>query len=120
MIDNYVSTVILETMRLHNSGRENAEPRERIERRLGHRGIDLCDRRVRAAYSKIPLCSCNDGLFIPIRPEEVTEYERYSLMTRPPAEVAIKVRRIYATWPLLKPRPVNVQASLFPQPEAWR
>jgi hypothetical protein len=117
---DYIATKILETLRLHNSGQENAKPRWKIEERLRHLGIDVCDRRVRDAYSTIPHCSCNEGLFIPIRPEEVIEYERYSLLTRPPAEVAMKVRRIYATWPFLRTRPKNVQIPLFPQPEVWR
>jgi len=119
-MNDYIATKILEIMRLHNTGQENAESRWKIEDRLRHLGIDLCDRRVRAAYSIIPHCSCNEGLFIPIRPEEVTEYERYSLLTRPPAEVALKVRRILATWPNLRQRPANVQPELFPRPEVWR
>lgn len=116
-MSEYIATKILESMRIHNLGRENAEPRVRIEERLSHIRINFNDRTIRFAYATIPICSCNDGLFIPIRPEEVTEYEAY-LRRKKIAEslISIKINRIHATWPELKPQPKPVQAELFPRP----
>jgi len=116
-MSDYIATKILEVLRLHNLGRENAEPRAKVEERLSHLRINIGDRAVRDAYSTIPLCSCEDGLFLPIRPEEVTEYEDY-LRKKKIAEslISIKISRIYATWPDLKARPQPVQTELFPRP----
>jgi hypothetical protein len=114
---NATATKILEIMRIHNLGRENAETRIRIEARLQN----FNDRGVRNAYSDVPLCSCEDGLFLPIRPEEVDEYETYLRRKKMSEDlISIKIRRIRATWPELKPRPKMVQVELFPRPEVWR
>lgn len=116
MTEDMLAVKIFEFMQKFNRGRENAEPREIIKRKLHLQPAgmkeDAWDRRFRRAYSKIPKCACPDGHFIPIRTAEVEDFRRYSLLTRPPAEVEMKVRRIYATWPDLTQRTQQEQLSL--------
>ncbi len=117
MTEDMLAVKIFELMQRFNRGRENAEPREVIKRKLHLQPAgmkeDVWDRRFRRAYSKIPKCACPDGHYIPIRTEEVEDFRRYSLLTRPPAEVEMKVQRIYVTWPQLKETPKAVQFEMF-------
>lgn len=116
MNEDRLALMIFEDMQRHNRGRQNAEPRNILKFRFGLAPGNLeakdFDRKFRRAYAKIPKCACPEGHFIPTCTAEVEEFRRYSLLTRPPAEVDMKVRRIYATWPELAPRPKHEQLSL--------
>jgi len=109
----YVATKIMEVMSQQCRGRENAHTRAWIEERLRHWAIDISDRKVRNHYSGLPKCSCEDGLFIPIRTSEVLEYESYMRRNgRSEAEISVKISRIYAYYPGLRPAPKFEQLSL--------
>jgi hypothetical protein len=111
-MSDFIPTKILEVMNTHCRGRKNAQPRAWIETRLRHWSIDITDRKIRAYYAGLPICSSEDGLFIPIRPDEVQEYRRYLEPKLPAAKIDLKIRRIVATWPHLCPVPKHEQLGL--------
>ena len=67
---------IMQIMASHR-GRENAIPRKELAGKLRRFAIDIADRQLRDIYSTLPICSCNDGIFIPRTPEEVQKYREY-------------------------------------------
>jgi hypothetical protein len=107
-----IANRIMETMLLHNRGRANAEPRRVIEDRLKVWCIDVNDRTIREAYSTLPICACNEGLYLPITTDDVESFRAYAMKTRPPAEVQMKVRRIYQLYEHLSPKSRSVQMDL--------
>ena len=115
MKDLFVLTKILEILSTAARGQANAMTRDELERRLLIHCIDIGDRKTREAYAMLPICSCEKGLFIPQTPAEVAEYEKYLSRKLPAPAVALKVRRIYATWPSLVPVKPQIQHSLFPE-----
>jgi hypothetical protein len=113
-MNDFVSLKIMEVLQRDHRGRENAAPRAIIENKLRVWSIDIGDRKIRDAYSHLPLCSCEYGLFRPIRPAEVIEYAEYLRRKHmDEALIQIKIRRILATWPELSPVPAHLQQSLF-------
>jgi hypothetical protein len=67
---------IMQIMASHR-GRENAIPRRELADKLHRFAINLEDRALRSIYSTLPICSCDDGLFIPAHWYEVQDYLRY-------------------------------------------
>ena len=113
-MNDLVVLKIMEVLYRDHRGRENAITREKLEEKL-RPWIDIGDRKFRANYAHVPLCACEEGIFRPIRPEEVVEYRAWQFRQRNTAEALIemKIRRLYATWPELIPVPVPVQRPLF-------
>ena len=71
---------VLEMYKRYYSGKENAITRE--EFMLTHSGarvfkLGITDRQFRQIYSQLPICTCSNGGFYPIRPEEILEYRDY-------------------------------------------
>lgn len=71
------ATLLMEFLQRHARGRAHAKTRDEAQLFLRQRGVQLSDRALRALYCKLPLCSCDEGLFIPTRPEDVAEFQRY-------------------------------------------
>lgn len=112
MNSDYIAMRIMEVLNRDARGRERAIVRDEVDRRLKIWCIDIGDRHFRDIYSSLPVCVCNQGMFIPIRPEEVVEYRRYLGPKIPPEKIEIKIRRILATWPALRPKPKAIQLDL--------
>jgi len=94
-------------------GRARAIPRQAIEDELGplvpYRDLDRCFRKT---YSKLPICSCQDGLFIPQTVAEVVEFKRYLTAKNGPFVAHERVMVIYAARPELVPD-CGIQGELF-------
>ena len=69
--------IILKKIALSHGGHERAIRREDLLQfaRLYDRG--LTDRALRNIYSKLPICTCDQGIFYPVRTQELEEYQRY-------------------------------------------
>lgn len=91
----------MELMQRHK-GRENAVPRERILLELKVWEPELTDRKLREMYCNLPVCSCEEGLFIPKRPEEVEEFKEY--LRKKAMPMLERYKRILAYYPELRPK----------------
>ena len=102
---------IMQIMASHR-GRENAIPRRELADKLHRFAIDLEDRALRNIYSTLPICSCNDGIFIPRTPEEVQKYREYLRPHMSPEKVQARITILLTTWPHLAAGP-GVQLEMF-------
>jgi len=91
----------MEIMQTHR-GREMAVPRERIFLELKVFDPDLTDRKFRDMYCNLPICSCDAGLFLPNKPEEVQEFKEY--LRKKAIPMLERYKRILAYYPELCPR----------------
>ena len=85
-------------------GRARAIPRATIERDLHvylPRDMKDKDRFFRKMYSRLPIASCSQGLFVPQTPEEVHEFKEYMTKSWGPIRAAERVRVILAYYPHL-------------------
>jgi len=69
--------IILDEIKRFHRGKENAIKREALLRFCRVFEPDLTDREMRDMYSQLPVCVCNKGIFWPIRPIEIKEFEIY-------------------------------------------
>lgn len=102
---------IMQIMASHR-GRENAIPRRELADKLHRFAINLEDRALRSIYSTLPICSCEDGLFIPRTPEEVRDYRDYLRPHMAPEKVQARITILLTTWPHLVSDP-GVQLEMF-------
>ena len=70
-MNTFLSRKIMELLQARARGEENAVPREEVLAELRLFDPKLPDRTMRELYAALPICSCEKGLFIPIRPGEV-------------------------------------------------
>lgn len=97
-------------------GRACAMVRAELERRLLHMGYCLTDRKYREGYAALPICSCEDGLYVPIHPSDLAEVERYwwPKMSRELREA--KMERLRIEYPELAEE-LRRQPGLFDRPQ---
>jgi len=107
--EEYLKTVLMNYFQ-KRKGRENATPREEVLRFIRIYDPEIDDRKLRKLYSTLPICSCEDGLFLPARPEEVEEFKAYLMKGWGPLLADRRVQIIYAYYPWLKN---NAQPGLF-------
>jgi hypothetical protein len=100
----------MEMMQAHR-GREKAVPREKIFLALKVFAPDLTDRKFRDMYCNLPICSCEEGLFLPKRPEEVLEFREY--LRKKAIPMLERYKRILAYYPELAPKPEEKQLEMF-------
>ena len=94
-------------------GRENAIPRKELAEKLERRfAIFIEDRKLRSIYSTLPICSCEDGIFIPRTAEEVQKYREYLRPHMAPEKVQSRRTILRTTWPHLAAGP-GVQLERF-------
>ena len=72
-----ISEIILSKFRQQHEGKENAIKRKDLLSYCHYFEPDLTDRELRNIYCQLPLVSCNDGIFWPIRKEELEEFKSY-------------------------------------------
>jgi hypothetical protein len=94
-----------ETMRVLQAhrGRQNAMPRRDLWARLTLFNPRLSDRDLREIYSRLPVCSCPEGLFIPATADEVREFKEYIRKSWGPIVAHRRVATIVAYYPKLDP-----------------
>lgn len=107
--DDWLRSVLMNYFQKRR-GKENAIPREQVLRFLRIYDPSIDDRRMRKIYSGLPICSCDRGLFLPKRPEEVEEFKAYLMKGWGPVLAERRVQIIYAFYPWLKE---NRQPDLF-------
>jgi len=94
-------------------GRENAIPRKELASKLERRcAMHVDDRKLRAVYATLPVCSCSDGIFIPRTPGEVQKYREYLRPHMAPEKVQARITILLTTWPHLVSDP-GVQLEMF-------
>lgn len=94
-------------------GRENAIPRKELAEKLERRfAIFIEDRKLRSIYSTLPICSCEDGIFIPRTPGEIQKYREYLRPHMAPEKVQARITILLTTWPHLV-SPVGRQLEMF-------
>ena len=94
-------------------GRENAIPRKELASKLERRcAMHIDDRKLRAVYATLPVCSCSDGIFIPRTPGEVQKYREYLRPHMAPEKVQARITILLTTWPHLVSDP-GVQLEMF-------
>lgn len=93
-------------------GRDKAIPRKELEHHLRLWAPKLSERTVREIYASLPVCSCQDGLFIPRTPREVLDFQEYVSKAHGPFIAARRLGIIYATYPQLRPME-EAQQDLF-------
>ena len=94
-------------------GRENALPRAEVERLLKVHWIDTGDRKIREAYSAIPIGSCEKGLYTIGSYDDIMDCERY---WRPHMSVELlteRVLRLKIMYPQFVPVSGQEQLPLF-------
>lgn len=93
-------------------GRDKAIPRKELEHHLRLFEKKLSERTVREIYAGLPVCSCEDGLFIPKTTREVLDFEAYVSKAHGPIIAARRVSVIYAYYQNLRPM-TETQPDLF-------
>jgi len=109
---SFLSRKIMELLQARARGEENAVPREEVLAELRLFDPKLPDRTMRELYAALPICSCEKGLYIPIRPGEVEAFKLYLAKKVGPIIAARRVAIIYNAYPKLRPNYEN-QARLF-------
>jgi hypothetical protein len=73
------SDFILYALRTHHRGKARAITREALRAyiRQFSPSYELTDRDFRECYSKLPICTCEKGIFWPETAAELEEYRRY-------------------------------------------
>lgn len=107
-----ISRRLMEYLQANARGEENAVPRDEVLAELRLFDAKLGDRAMRDAYSRLPVCACERGLFIPIRPGEVDAFRAYLERKVGPIIAARRVATIYAFYPKLR-RIDETQMSLL-------
>ena len=72
-----LSELILDEIKRYHRGKENAIKRDALLRFCQVFESELTDREMRKIYSELPVVSCNEGIFWPVRHEEIDEFEAY-------------------------------------------
>ena len=69
--------IILDIIRKDHRGREGAISRGDLREKLRLWSVVIDDRRLRDAYSKLPVCVCEEGIFYPICTQEMEDFREY-------------------------------------------
>jgi len=72
-----LSALILDEIKQHHRGKENAVKRNVLLRFCQAFEPELTDREMRNIYSELPVVSSNKGIFWPVCHEEIDEFESY-------------------------------------------
>lgn len=72
-----LSSLILDKIRKNHRGKENAIRRGELLRFCRLFDPEITDREMRQIYSQLPVCTCEKGVFWPIRESEIDEYYSY-------------------------------------------
>jgi len=94
-------------------GREKAMPRKELEHHLRLFQPKLSERSVRLIYTSLPVCTCDEGLFVPKTCEEVLAFKDYVEKAHGPIIAARRVGIVYNYYRNLRPPTPEVQGELF-------
>jgi hypothetical protein len=72
-----IPEIVFDIIQKDYRGRENAITRDDLRERLELWDIIISDRKLRDIYSKLPICTCDQGVFYPVRIQEIEEYRQY-------------------------------------------
>ena len=71
------SEIVFDIVQKGHRGRENVITRDVLREKLRLWNVIISDRKLRNIYSKLPICTCDQGVFYPIRVQEIEEYRQY-------------------------------------------
>lgn len=69
--------LIEEKLKRAHRGKENAITRKELLKFAKAWKPNITDREIRIIYSQLPVCTCEKGIFYPIRKEEIQDYKIY-------------------------------------------
>ena len=72
-----LETIIYAKIFKEHRGKENAIRRSDLLEYARHFDPDITDRQLRAIYSGLPVCVCEEGIFYPIRTQEIEDFKHY-------------------------------------------
>jgi len=72
-----LSEIILEKIKADHQGKENSCKRRYLLSYARYFDPDLTDRQLRNIYCQLPVATCNEGIFWPIRKEELEGFQSY-------------------------------------------
>jgi len=104
-MNTYLRNEIMRIMQGHK-GRINAMPRKVLLAELRLYRPSFTDRDCRELYSGLPLCSCPEGLFLPMTVAEVQEFKAYITKAWGPIQAHRRCATIISFYPKLAP-PAN-------------
>lgn len=84
---NTLSSLILSKLKQDCQGKENSIRREDLLRFCQAFDGNITDREMRNIYSQLPVCSCNQGIFYPIRESELDEFHDYLVKKSRPLNI---------------------------------
>ena len=95
-----LSEIILEKIKTFHKGKDNAIKRKDLLiycNCVTHYGVpvflvgSLTDRQLRNIYTQLPVVTCDEGIFWPIRKEELDEFEAYCRKKALPLFIRVKM-----------------------------
>ena len=96
---------IMRAMQGHR-GRANAMPRKVLLAELRLYRPSFTDRDCRELYAGLPICSCEDGLFLPTTVAGVQDFKAYITKAWGPIQAHRRCATIFSFYPKLAP-PAN-------------
>lgn len=98
-------------LKRNDPGHKRAIPREKVFAHIRAFFSDLDDRQFRIIYTEVvPVCACEEGLFYPMKPEDLDVFEEYILKKLPGMHRRIK--RVKEYYPHLA-KDKGIQPNLF-------
>lgn len=86
-----LSEIILSKIRSEHRGKENSIKRKYLLNYAHYFEPDLTDRELRNIYCQLPVISSEQGIFWPIRKEELDEFEEYCRKKALPLFLRVKM-----------------------------
>jgi len=74
-----LETIIHAKIFRDHRGKENTIKRRDLLEYARQFDHDITDRQLRAIYSQLPVCVCEEGIFYPIRGQEIEDFKYYLL-----------------------------------------
>lgn len=72
-----ISKIILAKLMQDHAGKENAIKRKDLLEFARGYDRDISDRELRDIYCRLEVCSCNEGIFYPVRASEIRDFKYY-------------------------------------------
>ena len=101
-MNTFLRDQIMRAMQGHK-GRTNAMPRKVLLAELRLYRPSFTDRDCRELYAGLPICSCEDGLFLPQTVAEVQDFKAYITKAWGPIQAHRRCATIFSFYPKLSP-----------------
>jgi len=109
MSDAFLEQRLIEILKLHALGRNNAMPRDKVLFHLTFFQAKINDRQFRALYANLGVPTCEGGLYWPTCREDLIAFKDY--MRKKALPHFVRVKRTFEAFPELAD---GLQLDLFP------